>query len=72
MPLLGLNYIQSLNMQQSFSHNECPYDNARVELFHAILKKEVSRVQYLDYEYARLALFKYMKDDKIAKESMEA
>ncbi|WP_396019961.1 IS3 family transposase [Bacillus sp. SD088] len=56
------NYVQSLNIQQSFSRKGCPYDNACIESFHAVLKKEeVNQVQYLDYESARLALFKYIE-----------
>ncbi len=55
-------YVKSLNIQQSFSRKGCPYDNACIESFHAILKKEeVNQVQYLDYESARLALFKYIE-----------
>jgi len=55
-------YTASLNMIQSFSRKGCPYDNACIESFHAILKKEeVNQVQYLDYESARLALFKYIE-----------
>lgn len=54
--------VKSLNMKQSFSRKGCPYDNACIESFHAILKKEeVNQVQYIDYESARLALFKYIE-----------
>ncbi|MDQ0162559.1 transposase InsO family protein [Bacillus alveayuensis] len=51
-------------MKQSFSRKRkgCPYDNNCIESFHAILKKEeVNHVQYLDYESARLALFRYIE-----------
>lgn len=41
--------IQSYKMTHSFSHKGSPYDNACIESFHAILKKEeVNHVQYLD------------------------
>lgn len=47
---------------QSFSKKGCPYDNACIESFHAILKKEeVYRVKYFDFESARLRLFKYIE-----------
>lgn len=46
----------------SFSQKGCPYDNAYIESFHAILKKEeVHHVTYLDYESANLALFEYIE-----------
>lgn len=49
-------------MRHSFSHKGSPYDNACIESFHAILKKEeVNHVQYLDFNAARLELFKYIE-----------
>lgn len=55
-------HIDPLHIVQSFSHKGCPYDNACIESFHAILKKEeVNHVQYFDYESAKLALFKYIE-----------
>ncbi|WP_442946280.1 IS3 family transposase [Oceanobacillus sp. MO10714A] len=54
--------IQSYKMTHSFSHKGSPYDNACIESFHAILKKEeVNHVQYLDFNAARLELFKYIE-----------
>ena len=41
--------VKSLHIRQSFSAKGCPYDNAPIESFHAILKKE-------------LALFAFLKD----------
>ncbi|WP_081356456.1 DDE-type integrase/transposase/recombinase [Priestia aryabhattai] len=32
-------HIRKYEMKQSFSHKGCPYDNACIESFHAILKK---------------------------------
>lgn len=32
-------HVLSKGMKQSFSHKGCPYDNACIESFHAILKK---------------------------------
>jgi len=49
-------------MRQSFSYKGSPYDNACIESFHAILKKEeVNQVQYIDEKSARLALFQYIE-----------
>ncbi len=55
-------YVQSKNMKQSFSRKGCPYDNACIESFHAILKKEeIHNVKYIDYQSAKLALFQYIE-----------
>jgi transposase InsO family protein len=35
------NAVKGLNMLQSFSAKGCPYDNAPIESFHAILKKKL-------------------------------
>ena len=54
--------IQSYKMTHSFSHKGSPYDNACMESFHAILKKEeVNHVQYLDFNAAKVELFKYIE-----------
>ena len=54
--------IQSFKMTHSFSHKGSPYDNACIESFHAILKKEeVNHVQYLDFNASRVELFKYIE-----------
>lgn len=54
--------IQSFKMTHSFSYKGSPYDNACIESFHAILKKEeVNHVQYFDYESAKIALFQYIE-----------
>lgn len=53
--------IQDYKMTHSFSHKGSPYDNACIESFHAILKKEeANHVQYLDFNSARIELFKYI------------
>lgn len=55
-------YAQSLQITQSFSQKGCPYDNACIESFHAILKKEeVNHVRYPDYKSAKLAMFKFIE-----------
>ncbi len=54
--------LQELAIQHSFSRKGCPYDNACIESFHAILKKEeVHHVRYLNFEGAKLALFRYIE-----------
>ena len=54
--------IKSYGMEHSFSHKGCPYDNACIESFHAILKKEeVNHVRYLDFNAANIELFKYIE-----------
>jgi len=55
-------YVQYKGMKQSFSRKGCPYDNACMESFHAILKKEeIQNVKYMDYQSATLALFQYIE-----------
>ena len=54
--------IQNYKMTHSFSRKGSPYDNACIESFHAILKKEeVNHVQYLDFNSAKMELFKYIE-----------
>lgn len=49
-------------MVPSFSRKGCPYDNACIESYHAILKKEeVYQSRYENYEIAKLALFQYIE-----------
>lgn len=56
------NYTSKNKIIQSFSKKGCPYDNACIESFHAILKKEeVYRVKYFDFESAKLRLFEYIE-----------
>ena len=49
-------------MTHSFSYKGSPYDNACIESFHSILKKEeVNHVKYIDYKSAKQALFQYIE-----------
>lgn len=49
-------------VQRSYSSKGNPYDNAVIESFHAILKKEeVYRKVYRSFEEARKELFKYIE-----------
>ncbi len=53
---------ETKKIKQSFSKKGCPYDNACIESFHAILKKEeVHHVTYLDYKTANLAMFQFIE-----------
>lgn len=55
-------YVKSKGIKQSFSRKGCPYDNACIESFHAILKKEeVNHIQYIDYHTAKLAMFQFIQ-----------
>jgi len=54
--------LNEAKIDHSFSRKGCPYDNACIESFHAILKKEeVYQTVYSDYEHARLALFQFIE-----------
>lgn len=55
-------HIQVKGMVQSFSKKGCPYDNACIESYHAILKKEeIHHVTYLNYSSAQISLFQYIE-----------
>lgn len=54
--------LKEYKMKASYSRKGCPYDNACIESFHSILKKEeVKRVIYYNFAAARLELFKYIE-----------
>ena len=54
--------VLAYGMKQSFSRKGCPYDNACIESFHAIFKKEeVHHVKYLDHASAKMAMFQYIE-----------
>ncbi len=54
--------LLSLGIRQSFSSKGYPYDNAPIESFHAILKKEmVYRTVLTSYEDANPQLFQYIE-----------
>ncbi|QEK11264.1 transposase [Crassaminicella thermophila] len=49
-------------MIHSFSQRGYPYDNACIESFHAILKKEeVNHARYQSFENANKTLFEYIE-----------
>ncbi|PEC42150.1 hypothetical protein CON11_22850 [Priestia megaterium] len=48
--------------KQSFCQKGCPYGNACIESFHAILKKEeVHHKQYTDYSAVKVAMFQFVE-----------
>ena len=56
------NMLTEKNMKHSFSRKGNPYDNACIESFHSVLKKEeVYRNTYHTFEEAKSALFEYIE-----------
>jgi putative transposase len=54
--------LKKYKMLAFYSNKGCPYDNACIESFHSVLKKEgVNRVIYYNFAAARLELFKYIE-----------
>lgn len=54
--------IESNKFQLSYSAKGCPYDNAYIESFHAVLKKECVYLNtFIDYTHASLILFQYIE-----------
>lgn len=54
-------YVKNLKISHSFSGKESPYDNACIESFHSVLKKEeVNLVRYFDFDAAILEIFEYI------------
>lgn len=55
-------YLQAQGMIHSFSRKGNPYDNACIESFHSVLKKEeVYTTTYHTFEEAKAALFEYIE-----------
>ncbi len=56
------NFLYSKGIIHSFSTKGNPYDNACIESFHSVLKKEeVNYHKYYDFNAARKALFEYIE-----------
>lgn len=54
--------VESKEFKLSYSAKGCPYDNACIESFHALLKKECVYLNtFIDYNHAKLVLFKYIE-----------
>ncbi len=55
-------YLSSKEILHSFSRKGNPYDNACIESFHSILKKEeVNHHKYFDFNVARKVIFEYIE-----------
>lgn len=56
------NFLNSREILHSFSRKGNPYDNACIESFHSVLKKEeIYLHNYKDFKEARRAIFKYIE-----------
>ena len=54
--------MESKKIIHSFSRKGNPYDNASIESFHSILKKEeVNHKKYFDLNVAKVAIFEYIE-----------
>ena len=54
--------LKEKGILHSFSRKGTPYDNACIESFHSILKKEeFNQKEYNDFKSAKRALFEYME-----------
>lgn len=55
--------LKALEIRHSYSRKGCPYDNAGIESFHALLKKEhvYQRSTYQNFEEARRQIFSYVQ-----------
>jgi len=55
-------YLKIKNMIHSYSRKGNPYDNASIESFHSILKKEeVNHMKYRDFEQASKSIFEFIE-----------
>ncbi len=49
-------------MQRSYSHSGYPYDNACIESFHSLIKREwLNRFRIRNYDHARALVFEYIE-----------
>lgn len=55
-------YLSGKGILHSFSRKGNPYDNACIESFHSVLKKEETYLHtYQDFKEARMAIFEYIE-----------
>lgn len=55
-------YLQSKGIIHSYSRKGNPYDNACIESFHSVLKKEeVNHHKYYNFKIAQRAIFEYIE-----------
>ncbi len=64
----GSQYVSSAwrdateNMTRSYSHKGYPYDNAWIEYFHSLIKREwLNRFSIRDYKHAYTLVFEYIE-----------
>lgn len=56
------NFLKTKGMRHSFSRKGNPYDNACIESFHSVLKKEEIYLHtYQDFRESRRAIFEYIE-----------
>ena len=49
-------------MTLSYSKKGCPWDNARIESFHSLIKREwLNQYKIKDYDHAKKLVFKYIE-----------
>nr|WP_297767928.1 integrase core domain-containing protein [uncultured Butyrivibrio sp.] len=49
-------------MQRSYSHSGYPYDNACIESFHSLIKREwLNRFSIINYKHAHRLVFEYIE-----------
>ena len=49
-------------MQRSYSHSGYPYDNACIESFHSLIKREwLNRFNIINYKHAYRLVFEYIE-----------
>lgn len=60
---VSMDYIQvTANMQRSYSKKAYPWDNACIESFHALIKREwLNRFKIFDYNHAYKLIFQYIE-----------
>ena len=55
-------YLSGKKIRHSYSHKGCPYDNACIESFHSLIKKEeIYRHVYKDSKEAYDSIFEYIE-----------
>ena len=61
------NYLSKAKIKHSFSRKGCPYDNACIESFHSLLKKEEVHLHtYIDSKDAYNSIFEYIADNFVS------
>lgn len=52
----------TMEMENSYSRKACPWDNACIESFHALIKREwLNRFRIIDYDHAYRLVFEYIE-----------